>query len=166
VCVLRLLFALLMIFLVSFTFVHAKVTEEERADILQSLQEFEGDATRLNLLLAVINGKTDLSDEPALRQQILDAATAAGVDISRYPHLVQGAAPSLIAEPTTQEQGLIPSVSDTPVAPSTIPEQVSQTPPIQESLSEGGSATGTIILLIIILVVLALVGWWFKRKKR
>src|SRR3989344_8439254 len=146
----KLLFFMFVLALFSFAVVSAKISDANKASLLSNLETYKDDPTKLSLVLALADAKMDLSDEPELRQQVLDTATAAGIDVSRYKNLIGGTVPLAVQ----QEQGLQES--------STSQGLVQTTPPAADSQKY---STGTIILLVVIVAAIVVIGWIYGKKK-
>ena len=146
----KLLFFMFVLALFSFSDVSAIVSEEDKSALAQSLEIYKNDPTKLTLILAVADAKMDLSDEPELRQKVLDTATAAGVDVSRYKNLIGGTVPLAVQ----QEQGL-QEISTS--------QGLVQTTPLAADSQK--YSTGTIILLVVIVAAIVVIGWIYGKKK-
>ena len=146
----KLLFFMFVLALFSFAVVSAIVSEEDKSALAQSLEIYKNDPTKLTLILAVADAKMDLSDEPELRQKVLDTATAAGVDVSRYKNLIGGTVPLAVQ----QEQGL-QEISTS--------QGLVQTTPLAADSQK--YSTGTIILLVVIVAAIVVIGWIYGKKK-
>lgn len=148
----KLLFFVFIIAVFSFSVVHGKVNDEDKSALVSSLEMYKNDLVKLNLILAVADSKMDLSDEPELRQQVLDTATAAGVDVSRYKNLVGGTVPLAVQqEQGVQSLGTSDASSQTATTPAASPEKK--------------YSTGTIILLVVIVAAIVVIGWVYGKKK-
>lgn len=157
----------------------AALDPRDKQSIEDNLQKYQGDATKMTLFLAVVNAKMDLSEEPELRQKVVDSGTAAGVDMSRFTNLVQGTIPLAIQQEQQEEQaqaaavnqgaqpggaaGGIPAAEGQGVQPGP-GEQVQ---PVTSSGSGGsGYSAGMIVTLLVIAAILVLIGWLYSKRKK
>jgi cobalamin biosynthesis Mg chelatase CobN len=165
----KLFIGVLVILLFSFSAVSGALSDKDKSAVLKGIESYKDDSVKMNLFLAVTNAKIDLSDNPALRQQLVDAATKLGIDLNRYPNVAQGIVPLAVKQEEAAEQA--ESVIENAKTESSSPANKVSTPSkpssgVQVATDDSGSfSTGSIVLLIVIIVILISLGWFYGKKK-
>ncbi len=97
--------------------VSAKISDDDKDSIERGLQQFANDPQKMAITLSVLNDRYDFSDEPEFRQKVISIAQNAGANISKYPNLKEGKAPTLddlvVVEDLTVQETSAPEAAET-----------------------------------------------------
>ena len=176
----KLFISVMLLFIISFSFVDAAVKEGDKNAVLAQIEMYKNEPAKLTLVLAVVDSTMDLTDEPELKQKIVETAGAAGLDINQFQNIAKGTVPYVLQEkqieattttlageqiksgeiqqgdlPGANVQGGLQQVGQDQAAPGT---QQGQLEPSQYPWS-------MIVLLLGIVVILVLIGWWYGKRK-
>lgn len=181
----RIVIGAILFLLVLTPFVSAKISEADRAALQAQLEKYKNDPVKLTLILAVADSTMDLSDEGELRQQVVNTAGAAGLDMSQFPNIAQGTVPYVVqqkqieeaqvaAEPLqegTAESGGAPGAGapgQGGVQPGQAQQAVQPPSPVEQvqPVTSSWYSTGLIVTLLAIAAILVLVGWLYSKRKK
>jgi len=182
----RIFFCILLSLVLSLSFASGKLSPSEKQGIEETISSMGSDATKFSLALVLIDSTSDLSDEPELRQKIIDKATSLGINMDPYPNIMKGAVPVYVQQKELEksvtttigaggsdsgqvaQQVVQAGVQDSGVQDSGVKAEVNEQQPgaSQGGLqAAGGFSAGTIILLVGILVIFVLIGWWYGKRR-
>ncbi len=140
------------------------LTEQEKMNLLSSLDQFSEDPVRTRLVLSLLNNNVDISDDPELVKAVEDAATVHNINLDEeYPNIKTGLPPELAERAeqlrTAQEERELAKE-----------QAVEQTEPTETtSVEPQPTQTEDIVAPIIIVAALAIgiiVYWFVKNKKK
>ena len=184
----RIFFCILLSLVLSLSFASGKLSPSEKQGIEETISSMGSDATKFSLALVLIDSTSDLSDEPELRQKIIDKATSLGINMDPYPNIMKGAVPVYVQQKeleksaTTTIAGSSGSGQDAQQAQQVVQGGIpgggavgegvqkdvnEQLPGASSGLEQkaSGFSAGTIILLVGILVIFVLIGWWYGKRR-
>ncbi|HLC63195.1 MAG TPA: hypothetical protein VJJ21_02650, partial [Candidatus Nanoarchaeia archaeon] len=92
----KILFSIVLVFFLISAVVHAAVKPQDKAGLLAQLEKYKNEPAKLTLILALVDSTMDLTDEPELKQKIVETAGIAGVDIKQFPNIEKGTVPYII----------------------------------------------------------------------
>lgn len=180
----RIVIGAILFLLVLTPFVSAKLSETDRAALQAQLEKYKNDPVKLTLVLAVADSTMDLSDEGELRQQVVNTAGGAGLDMSQFPNIAQGTVPYVVQQKQIEETqdeaeqlqqgqaegGGAPGVGapGTGVQPGQEQQIVQPPSPVEQvqPVKGSGYSMGMIVTLLAIAAILVLVGWLYSKRKK
>ena len=176
----KLFISVMLLFIISFSFVDAAVKEGDKNAVLAQIEMYKNEPAKLTLVLAVVDSTMDLTDEPELKQKIVETAGAAGLDINQFQNIAKGTVPYVLQEKQIEattttlageqiksgeiQQGALPGGNAQGGAQGLGNNQAA--PAIQQvQLEPKQYPWSMIILLLGIVIILVLVGWWYGKRK-
>ena len=155
--------AFFILILASLSFVNAALSSEDKKDIQENLEKYKTDANKMTLFLAVVNAKMDLSQESELRQQLTDAGTGLGIDMSRFQNIAQGTVPYAVQQEQIEATTTTLSVGNAQTQLEGV--QQADNAPTTQTQTAGGYTTMLVTVLVVLVVALVLIAWIFGKRK-
>ena len=176
----KLFISVMLLFIISFSFVDAAVKEGDKNAVLAQIEMYKNEPAKLTLVLAVVDSTMDLTDEPELKQKIVETAGAAGLDINQFQNIAKGTVPYVLQEKQIEattttlageqiksgeiQQGDLPGANVQGGLQQADGNQAA--PGVQQAQLEPKQYPWSMIILLLgIVVILVLIGWWYGKRK-